>query len=405
MTAFINATVIDGTGAAPRRGMRVLLDGDRIKGVGRYLVLPEDCEIIDLKGKILMPGLIDVHSHLGDHPYKDRPGIDSAERSNYYEQMRRLTLEAGVTTIRSCGDYMRDTALLRDKTAAGELKGPRVVTSGKSFMRRDSHPATTVWAGDPPTVENCGAYPNTPDQARAMVREAAEAGMDFIKIIISDIHISYWPKKSEPLSDEIIRAIIDEAHKNGLTTACHVDNLDQAKLAFDSGTDEIHHLTNMGSKHYELGEYEPLFEAMCRKHVWLVPTITAPRAFEGVRIARGCLDSPLDYQLNVLRRAYEFGVPFGLGCDSGCPGVPWGKCVWDEMGEYVYNLGMTPLEAIRCATSNNARLLGMEDELGVIHAGALADILILEKDPTEDICHFDSVVLVLKDGKIVTDNR
>lgn len=405
MLAFINATVIDGTGAAPRKGMRVLTEGNRIKAVGRYIQIPEEAEVINLKGAILMPGLIDAHSHLGDHPYKDRPGIDSAERSNFYQQMRELTLAAGVTTIRSCGDYMQDTALLRDKTAAGELKGPRVVCSGKSFMRRDSHPATTVWAGDPPTVENCGAYPQTPEEARAMVREAVDAGMDFIKIIISNIHISHWPKTVDPLSNEIIWAIIDEAHKNGLTVACHVDNLDQAKLAFASGADEIHHLTNMGSKHYELEDYHPLFEQMCRNQIWLVPTITAPRAFEGARIARGCLDSPLDYQLNVLRRAYEFGVPFGIGCDSGCPGVPWGKCVWEEMAEYVYNIGMTPLEAIKCATSNNARLLGMENEIGVIHAGAIADILILEKDPTRDICNFDSVLMVLAEGNIVTDNR
>lgn len=405
MLALINATLIDGTGAAPRRGTKVLLDETRIAAVGRYITLPEDVQTIDLKGRVLMPGLIDAHSHLGDHPYKDRPGIDSAQRSDSYAQMRDLTLAAGVTTIRSCGDYMYDTALVRDRIAAGELRGPRIVCSGKSFMRKDAHPATTVWAGDPATVENCGAYPNDPDEARAMVREAAAARMDFIKIIISDMHISHWPQKTQPLSDEIIQAIIDEAHCSGLKTACHVDHLEQAELALRSGTDEIHHLTNMGAKHYELDAYNRLFEQMCRDQIWLVPTIAAPRAFEGARMAKGCLDSPLDYQLNVLRRAYEFGVPFGAGCDSGCPGVPWGKCLWDELAEYVYNIGMTPLEAIRCATVNNARLMGMENQLGVVHAGALADLLVLDQDPTVDIGNLNSVYLVLRDGVIVTDCR
>ncbi|MCD8332124.1 MAG: amidohydrolase family protein [Oscillospiraceae bacterium] len=405
MFAFINATLIDGTGAAPRHGMRVLCRGEKIAAVGRYILLPEDAHVIDLKGRVLMPGLIDAHSHLGDHPYKDRPGIDSAQSSDFYAQMRHMTLKAGVTSIRSCGDYMDDTALLRDKTAAGELVGPSVFCSGKSFMRRDSHPATTVWAGDPATVENCGAYPQMPAQAREMVRQAVRAKMDFIKIIISDIHISYWPKRVEPLSEDIIQAIIDEAHKSGLPVACHVDNLEQALLAVRNGADEIHHLTNMGSRHYELDEYGPLFEKMCVRNIWLVPTVTAPRAFERARIDRGCLDSPLDYQLNVLRRAYEYGVNFGLGCDSGCPGVPWGECVWDELREYVYNIGMTPLEAIRCATVNNARILGRENALGVVHAGALADLLVLEKNPVEDIGNLDSVYLVLHEGKIVTDNR
>lgn len=405
MLAFINATLIDGTGAAPRKGMKVLVDGKKIAAVGRYIIVPEDAEVINLKGRVLMPGLIDAHSHLGDHPYKDRPGIDGAERSDFYAEMRRLTLDAGVTTIRSCGDYMYDTALTRDKISAGELTGPRLFCSGKSFMRKDGHPATTVWASDPATVEHCGAYPDTPEEARNMIREAVAAEMDFIKIIVSDVHISYWPKKTKQLDRKIIDAIIDEAHKHGKPVACHVDNLDQAKLALECGTDEIHHLSNMGSPHYVLSDYGPLFEKMCARNVWLVPTVVAPRAFEGARMARACQDSPLDYTLNVLRRAYEFGVPFGLGCDSGCPGVPWGKCVWDEMAEYVYNIGMTPLEAIRCACANNARILGMENELGVVHAGAYADLLVLDKDPTQDIGNLNSVYLVVRDGAVVIDKE
>jgi imidazolonepropionase-like amidohydrolase len=352
-----------------------------------------------------MPGLIDAHSHLGDHPHKDRPGIDSAEQSDFYANMRRITLEAGVTAIRSCGDYMLDTALARDKINSGELRGPRLICSGKTFMRKDSHPAVTVWASDQETVDNCGAYPDSPDEARSMVREAVQAGMDFIKIIISDVHISFWPEKSKQLDSKIIEAVIDEAHKHGKTAACHVDNLDQANLAVDFGADEIHHLHNMGSPRSELSEYEKLFVKMCQNNVWLVPTLTAPRAFEPARAARGCFDGAIGYILNVLRRAYESGVQFGLGCDSGCPGVPWGRCVWEEMAEYVYNIGMTPLEAIRCATSVNARIIGMETQLGAVRAGAHADLLILDKNPVEDIGNLNSVSIVIREGAIVVDNR
>jgi len=405
MLALVNATIIDGTGAPPRKGMNVLIVNKKISAIGRYLSIPEDARVIDLKRKVLMPGLMDAHSHLGDHPYKDRPGIDSAEQSNFYAEMRKLTLEAGVTTIRSCGDYMHDTALARDRIAAGELQGPRIVCSGKSFMRSDSHPATTVWAADPETVENCGAYPDSPEQARLMVREAAQAGMDFIKIIVSDMHISYWPQKTEQLDDKIIEAVIDEAHRHGKPVACHVDNLDQANLVLDYGADEIHHLSNIGSPRYELTEYRKLFVRMCERNTWLVPTLAAPRAFDAARMERGCFDGAIDYTNNVLRSAYESGVQFGLGCDSGCPGVPWGRCVWEEMAEYVYNIGMTPLEAIRCATANNARIMGMETQIGVVRAGAFADLLVLDQDPTEDIGNFDSVSLVLRDGELVTDNR
>jgi len=405
MLAFINANLIDGTGAPPRKGTRVLIDGNKIAAVGRYITIPEDAELIDLRGRTLMPGLIDAHSHLGDHPYKDRPGIDGAEASDWYAQMRKLSLEAGVTTIRSCGDYTRDTAELRDKTARGELEGPRIFTSGKTFMRSDNHPAVTVWAGDPATVANCGAYPNSPDEARVLVREAFEEKMDFIKIVVSDMHISFWPNRGKQLDTEIISAIIDEAHKHGRPVACHVDNLDQANLVTDLGADEVHHLANMASRPYEATEYAKLFVKMCQNNVWLVPTISAQRAFEPVRVAKGCFDGSADYITNVLKNAYEAGVQFGLGCDSGCPGVPWGKCVHQELAEYVYNIGMTPLEAIKCACMNNARIAGMENRLGVIRAGAYADLLVLNRDPSDDICNIGSIKTVVLNGKIIANRR
>lgn len=405
MLALINATLIDGTGAAPRQGEKVLLDGNKIAAVGRYILIPEGSQVIDLKGMILMPGLIDVHAHVGDHPFLDGNGLDSAERSDNYAQMRKLALSAGITTVRSCGDYMHDTAAVREMIRAGRLAGPRIICSGKTFMRSDSHPATTVWAGDQATVDNCGAYPSSPEDGREMVREAVDAGMDFIKIVIGDTHIMLWPEKFKQLEPEIIQAIIEEAHKYNRPVACHVDHLPQAKLAVQYGADEIHHLIAIGTPYYELPEYASLFTDMCEKGTWLVPTLAVPRVFEAKRLAKNCPTGGIDYSMNVFRMAYEYGVSFGMGCDSGCPGVPWGKSLWGELAEYVYSVGMTPLEAIRCATAYNARMTGMETQIGTIRVGAFADLLVLEKNPVEDIGNFDSVCLVLRDGAIVVDNH
>lgn len=405
MLAFVNATLIDGTGASLRYGENVLLDGDKIAAVGKNILIPETAPKIDLEGKILMPGLIDSHVHVGDHPFKDGAGLDSAERSDNYAQMRKLALEAGVTTVRSCGDHMYDTATVRDMINAGQLTGPRLVCSGKSFVRSDSHPVTTVWAGDPETVDNCGAYPSTPEEGRAMVRQAVDAGMDFIKIIIGDTHIMLWPETFQQLEPEIIRAIIDEAHKCNLPVACHVDHLPQAKLAVNYGADEIHHLIAIGTPEYDLHDYDPLFRTMCERNIWLVPTLIVPRVFEPSRLAKNCPTGGIDYSLGVFRMAYEYGVPFGLGCDAGCPGVPWGTAVWDELSEYVHGVGMSSLEAIRCATAYNARMMGMETQVGTVRAGAYADLLVLEKNPAEDIRNIDSVYLVLRNGSIVVDNR
>lgn len=405
MLTLINATVIDGTGAAPRKGEKVQIDGKKIAAVGKNILIPEGSPVIDLKGMILMPGLIDAHIHAGDHPFKDGAGLDSAAHSNHYEKMRELSLAAGVTTVRSCGDYMPDTAAVSEMINIGKLRGPRIICSGKSFMRRDAHPATTVWAGNEVTVDNCGAYPPTPEESRSMVREAVNAGMNFIKIVICDTHIIRWPEKFKHLEPEIIQAIIEEAHKYNLPVACHVDHLQQAELAVDLGADEIHHLIAIGTAHHEVHEYSSLFEKMCAKNIWLIPTISVPRLFEAQRLAKNCPTGGIEYSAGVFRMAYEYGVSFGLGCDSGCPGIPWGKSVWGELKEYVYTVGMTALEALRCAATYNARILGMENQIGVIHAGAYADILVLEKNPVEDIGNLDSVRLVIRDGDIVVDNR
>jgi enamidase len=406
MLAFTNATLIDGTGATPRLGESVLVGDDgNITAVGRFLLIPDGTKIIDLAGMTLMPGLIESHAHIGDHPFFDGTGLDNATESDNYKKTRDLCLEAGVTTIRSCGDWISDTITVRNKIDTGQLTGPRFIVSGKSFMRKEGHPAVDIWAGDEATIENCGSYPDTPEEARKTVREFYEAGVDFIKIIIGDSHIIIWPDKFPQLAPEIIEAIIDESHNVGLHVACHVDHLDQAKLAVDFGADEIHHLIAIGTPYHDVAEYSDLFYEMCKKNIWLVPTIAIPRLFEINRLKKNCPTGGIDYCTSVLKSAYEFGVPFGMGCDAGCPGVPWGKSIHTELAEYVHSLGMTTLEAIKCATYNNARMVQKETEFGSIRAGAGADLIVLEKSPADDIANIASIQIVVRNGEIVIDNR
>ena len=405
MLVFVNANLIDGSGAAPRKAQRVVIDEGRVADIGRDCPVPSDAEIIDLEGKTLMPGLIDAHGHLGDHPLLDGAGLDNAERSNDYAQMRGLTLEAGITAIRSCGDFMPDIAVVRDKVNEGKLTGPRMYVSGKTFVARGGHPVTTVWANDPETVNSCGCYPTTPEEARAGVREMVLAGVDFIKIIIGDTQIFLWPEGFEPLKPEVVEAIIDEAHKCGKRVACHVDHVDQGMMAVGFGADEIHHLIATASERYERSEYARLFRYMNSSGTWLIPTITVPWAFEQRRIEKGCRLSGIGDILPVFRMAYEFGVQFGCGCDSGCPGVPWGKSLHQELSDYVYHVGMTPLEAIRCATWNNARMMRADDDIGLVKAGHAADLIVLERDPSADIGNIAGIFMVLREGRIVVDHR
>ena len=397
MFAFVNATVIDGTGAAPRKHQRVIIDGQRILSVGSRVTLSEGIKIIDLKDKILMPGLWEGHAHFGGVP---RGGLQNKEQSGNFKDMRNVCLEWGITSCRSFGDHQHDTIALRDEINAGYLRGPRLYCSGRTFVREDSHPTITGWAGKEEIKANCGYIPHTPLEAREMVRHGAGEGLDFYKIIVSNGHLSIYPKVVPAVAPEMVAAIVDEAHKLGKKVACHVDTLDLAQMVVDCEADEVHHLISEGSKDFELPEYEPLFRDMCRKGTLLCPTAAIGFQNEPTRIAKGA-PGAADHKIPIFKMAYEYGVKYVEGADAGISVMTWGVSTHDEIIRYVENIGMSPLEAIRTATYNAAEAMGVQNESGVIKAGAYADILILDKDPSVDIRNIGSINRVLKDGIVV----
>jgi imidazolonepropionase-like amidohydrolase len=406
MLAFTNVNLIDGTGSAAIPGTTVLVEGKKIAAVGSGAsapAVPDNATVIDLKGKTLMPGLIDSHSHLGGRDYP--PGLDNAKNSFEYAPMRDFALAAGVTTIRSCGDFLNDTTRTRDKINDGSLRGPRLICSGKSFQKKDAHPSGTVWGNDPETCENAGAFPESPEHARELVRELVAAGVDYIKIIVADSFIFIYPKYIEPLADDVLEAIIDEAHKLGTWVMCHIDSAPDAIKLVRMGADEINHLISMGIAELpDEASYDELFRLMVEKGTWFVPTITVVRTYNHIILEKGAPATIDEYFIPHYKKAYEAGVRMGCGCDSGAPAVLWGPSLHAELKEYVYNLGMPPLEAIKCATQNNAIILGIDDKVGTIKEGMLADILIVDGDPSRKIDDLDAVAMVLKEGSIVVDN-
>jgi imidazolonepropionase-like amidohydrolase len=367
------------------------------------VTVPDDATVIDLNGKTLMPGLIESHAHLGGRDYP--PGLDNAKNSFNYAPMRDYALASGVTTIRSCGDFMHDSLDTRDRIDQGFLRGPRLVCSGKQFQRRDAHPSRTIWGNDPETCENAGAYPETPEQARELVRELVAAGVDYIKIIVADSFLFIYPERIEPLADDVMEAIIDEAHKLGKWVMCHIDSAPDAIKLIGFGADEINHLISMGiAKLPDEASYDELFSLMVKKGTWFVPTITVVRTYNYIILDKGAPATIDEYFIPHYKKAYEAGVRMGCGCDSGAPAVLWGPSLHAELKEYVYNLGMPPLEAIKCATKNNAIILGIDDKVGTIEKGMLADILIVDGDPSKKIDDLDAVSMVLREGSIVVDN-
>jgi imidazolonepropionase-like amidohydrolase len=403
MLAFTNANLIDGTGSAPRADATLLVEGKKIAVIGTDIAVPPEATVIDLKGKTVMPGLIDAHAHFGGRD--DPPGLDGAKISFNFAPMRDYALAAGVTTIRSCGDFLQDTLATRDKVNDGSLRGPRLVCSGKSFQKKDAHPSRTIWGNDPETCDNAGAFPETPEHARELVRELVAAGVDYVKIIVADSFIFIYPEKIEPLADDILEAIIDEAHKLDAWVMCHIDRAPDAIKVIGYGADEINHLIAMGlPEPPDEAVYDELFRLMVQNGTWFVPTITIVRTYNHLMVERGSPITIDEYFIPHYKKAYEAGVRMGCGCDSGAPAVLWGPSLHAELKEYVYNLGMSPLEAITCATQNNAIILGIDDKVGTLKEGMLADLLIVDGDPSRKIDDLDAVSLVLREGAIVVDN-
>ena len=396
MLAFVNANLIDGTGTPARKRQRVLVNKSRIEAIGRFIDIPEGTEVIDLKGKTLMPGLIDSHVHYGNGY---RKGIASPEETNNYQDMRNNALAFGVTCIRSGGDYFPKVISVRDRINAGEIRGPRLIVCGPHIMRKEAHPASTMWGGNKDTIANCGMYPLSVQEAIDCVAKLADNGVDYIKIILSDSHMSVYPTQFPQIPDDVLRAICEEAQRRNLRTVAHVETLYNAQRFVDFGGNEVHHLMMTASERSELSAYAPLFKKMCENDVGLVPTMVIPRRNEAKRIALGRSGSNIDHMANVIRMAYDYGVLLGCGTDAGAPNTPWGPSLHGELDLYVDSVGLSPLEAIRSATFINAKLMNLEGKLGQIRVGAFADMLVLRDDPTTDILHTSSIVSVMKDGK------
>jgi imidazolonepropionase-like amidohydrolase len=237
------------------------------------------------------------------------------------------------------------------------------------------------------------------------VRELVAAGVDYLKITVAMSMLFAYPEGLEPLADDVMEAIVDEGHVHGKWVMCHIDNPSDAIKLIGYGADEIDHLISMGLPGLPAeSEYDRLLELMVTRGTWFVPTIIIARTYNHLIVERGIPTTVDEYFIPHYKKAYEAGVRMGCGCDSGAPGVLWGPSMHGELKEYVYGLGMPPLEAIACATQNNAIILGIDHKVGTIKEGMLADILIVGGNPLEKIENLQDIRMVLKEGSIVVDS-
>jgi len=405
MLLLNNGTLVDGTGFEPVKNAIVVINGNRFENIGSEIEYPEDAELIDLKNLIILPGLIDCHLHLGgltiDKPGKEIGKVSFMDMVSFswdylrnYNYRRRLAIENGVTTIRSAGDLYPHIINLRDKIATGKFPGPRIITPGPTITAPGGHPASTIYKRNRYIAENALRQIADVGVARDEVKKLVEGGVDCIKAIYSDINPMDIGHRVPRLSLNVLEALADEAHKHNLKLMVHTGSSNEVMESLKAGADSIEHGILPGSNPTEFND--ELIELMLDRGTYFVPTIAIAWTYKEIYPDFFSSIKRLSKQL------HDSGVKIAAGTDSGTPGVVIGKGLHKEL-ELLVEAGLTQMEAIMAGTKNAADNLGKGNDLGTIEKGKLADLIVVSKDPLEDIERTRDIKMVIKDGTIMVN--
>ncbi len=412
MQLLTNARLLDGTGAPPRPNQAVLIDGNRIVGVGAEASLnpPPNTPRIDLQGKTLLPGLIDCHVHIWGNPDPDAKPQRQTRipiKDNAYYKARNLlfalqaaqdTLAAGFTTIQ---DLMAPNDMvfpLRDAIAEGEFVGPRLRASGLCI---------TLTGGHGTEYPEMAIVADGPQEILKAVRQQVAAGADVIKYMGGTRAAFSPPFRGRPgYTTEEMAVGVEEAHRAGLRVHVHAhSSIEGIKNSIRAGVDSIEHGFPMDDEALEM---------MAERGTYLCPTLSVnPAALDIIERGRWAFPGSekqvrylAEQAPKMIEGAKRIGVKIALGTDAAMPGVYHGGNAREL--ELLVEYGLTPMDALVAATRNGAENLGMLDDIGTIEEGKLADMIVVDGDPLDDIRvlkDLSCIPLVIKDGAIVADRR
>ncbi len=418
--AITDGRVITGTGEVMETGT-VLIKDNKIHSVEETGEEISAARQINADGKTVLPGLIDAHVHITVPPdEKDSTALARHMEENVPEVLQGF-LEHGVTTVRSTGGYWPSVSRLRDRLAAGELRGPRMVTSGPVFTTEGGHPALTVCAGahgggnpdlaDPFCRSHLAREVGSAQDARRAVHRLANQGVDFIKLASDTL---FGPVLMEP---EVMEAIADQAHREGLKAVGHVYEARFMESAARAGLDGFVHPPTM-ARSISNDRARELAKVLAAEATPVTSTLTPPMFFvpESVDVyLRNQLSEPgnrasLAQNLAIFAEA---GVPVVVGSDwCGCypntredppTAIRAGAVTITEMK--LLGLGdLSPHQVIQAATYNAARALEMDDQIGTLEKGKLADLIVVDGNPLGDLSVLQNVETVIKDGEIIDES-
>lgn len=392
------ARLIDGRGGAPLAPAVVVVRGDRIEAVGRDLPIPAGARVIDLGSATLLPGLIDLHTHLTstgvhweDELLKTTPG----QAALHGAKNARDTLLAGFTSVRDMGPTWPFTDIdLRNAINEGVVPGPRMMASG-------NYVSATGGAGDArqfsiyvdvPIVQNLA---DGPDAIRHAVRTNLKQGADFIKILATGAVLSKGtPPGAQQYTEDELRVAVEEARRWGRVVAAHAHGTDGIKAAIRAGVRTVDHGSMMDAEAVELLRIH---------HAYFVPTLFTSEAI-AVDPNVPAAEKERSRQIAAFKdRSFQMvlkaGLPIGVATDAAV--IPHGRNAHELT--YRVRLGESPLAAIVSATSVNAEIMGWGDRVGAVEAGKFADLIASSADPLRDIAVLENVAWVMKGGAIYKD--
>ncbi len=416
-TALTHVRVIDGTGGAPLEDATVVIEGNHIRSVQAGSgAVPSGAKVLDLHGDTVIPGIINAHGHLA----LIADGQNSATSytpENVLAELRQYE-SYGVTTMLSLGLNRDLLYSIREQQRQGKLDGATVFTADRGIGVPDAAPGL-------PAAPDQIYRPATTAEARAAVDAMAKRHADIVKVWVDNVGGT-----KPAMSPEIYGAVIEEAHKHHLRVAAHIYYLADAKSLVNDGVDVLAH--SVRDKPVD----QELIAAMKRRGVRYIPTFTVDESFyiyaehpgfmqlnffkdalspvvltmlnsdaysqkvnQDPKTAQHKADFAMDGQN--LKTLFDAGILVGFGTDSGAyPTRIPGFSEHRELEDMV-RAGLTPMQAIVCATSSNAALLGIGATRGTLRPGKRADLIVLAANPLDDITNTRSIVTIFHDGRTV----
>lgn len=425
-----DVTLFDGTGAPPRRPVSVLVRDGRIAEIADRGIDSPAARVLSGTGRFLVPGLWDTHVHLvhgsGGWFYPDENTLEQAEVN------LRAHLSNGVTTVLDTGGPEPGLVELRARVRSGQLPGPHMLITGRSFTAPGGHPASTIWGGDydhSVTMEST----NAADVTSEVRRLATEVEVDAVKVHYTG-GLGPWPELPR-IQDGVVRELTREAHRHGLPVIVHVDHPKDAVRALELGIDGLEHMFIPDQGADLQSDIDAVLAAVVQHGACWTPTLVVfeawgaaddpsyldrfdtegsvqPRILKSLRAPGNMWASlggtPVQAEFRARReagaialpRAHAQGVLMAVGTDAGASATFHGMAVHREM-QIMVEAGIAPSDALLSATGLAARKLGLAEEVGTIVVGRRADLLLLDADPLSDISNTRAISAVIKAGEVL----